>query len=62
MKRKYDPELIKDDLKKLIQQTLKEALEAKLRDFLGYSKGGCQEKCVSTHHRTSPQKARGGNV
>ena len=24
--------------------------------------GGCQEKCVSTHHRTSPQKARGGNV
>ena len=24
--------------------------------------GGCQEKCVSTHHRTSPQKARGENA
>ena len=38
MKKKYDPELIKEDLKKLIQQTLREALEAELEEFLGYSK------------------------
>ncbi len=34
MKKRYDPELIKDELKKLIQQTLREALEAELEDFL----------------------------
>jgi len=38
MKRKYDPELIQEDLRKLIQQTLKEALEAELEEFLGHSK------------------------
>ena len=38
MKRKYDPELIKDDIKELIRQTLKEALESELEEFLGYSK------------------------
>jgi transposase-like protein len=38
MKKKYDPELIKEDLKKLIQQTLREALESELEEFLGYSK------------------------
>ena len=38
MKRKYDQELIKDDLKELIRQTLKEALESELEEFLGYSK------------------------
>jgi len=31
MKKKYDPELIKEDLKKLIQQTLREALEPNLK-------------------------------
>ena len=38
MKRKYDPELIKDDLKKLTQQTLKEALEAEFEEFETYPK------------------------
>jgi transposase-like protein len=38
MKKKYDPQLIQEDLKKLIQQTLREALEAELEEFLGYSK------------------------
>ena len=33
MKKKYDPELIKEDLKKLIQQTLREDLEVELRSF-----------------------------
>jgi transposase-like protein len=44
MKKKYDPQLIQEDLKKLIQQTLKEALEAELEDFLGYSKYDRGEK------------------
>jgi len=38
MKRKYDTELIQEDLRKLIQQTLREALEAELEEFLGHSK------------------------
>ncbi|GAB6075251.1 IS256 family transposase [Desulfurobacterium crinifex] len=52
MKRKYDPELIKDDLKKLIQQTLKEALEAELEEFLGYSK----------YERTNSNNSRNGYI
>ena len=52
MKKKYDPELIKDDLKKLIQQTLKEALEAELEEFLGYSK----------YERTDSNNSRNGYI
>ena len=52
MKKRYDPELIKDDLKKLIQQTLKEALEAELEDFLGYSK----------YQRTDSDNSRNGYI
>ena len=48
MKKKYDPELIKEDLKKLIQQTLREALEAELEEFLGYSK---YERGEKDNHR-----------
>jgi len=44
MKKKYDPQLIQEDLKKLIQQTLREALEAELEEFLGYSKYNRGEK------------------
>ncbi|GAB6075357.1 IS256 family transposase [Desulfurobacterium crinifex] len=52
MKQKYDPELIKDDLRKLIQQTLKEALEAELEEFLGYSK----------YERTNSNNSRNGYI
>ena len=52
MKKRYDPELIKDDLRKLIQQTLKEALEAELEDFLGYSK----------YQRTDSDNSRNGYI
>ena len=52
MKKKYDPELIKDDLRKLIQQTLKEALEAELEEFLGYSK----------YERTNSNNSRNGYI
>ncbi|WP_163329560.1 IS256 family transposase [Desulfurobacterium thermolithotrophum] len=52
MKKRYDPELIKDDLRKLIQQTLKEALEAELEDFLGYSK----------YQRTNSNNSRNGYI
>jgi transposase-like protein len=52
MKKKYDPEHIKDDLKKLIQQTLKEALEAELEEFLGYSK----------YERTDSNNSRNGYI
>ena len=38
MKKKYDPQLIQEDLRKLIQQTLREALQAELEEFLGHSK------------------------
>ena len=44
MKKKYDPEMIQEDLRKLIQQTLREALEAELEEFLGYSKYDRKEK------------------
>ena len=44
MKKKYDPQLIQEDLRKLIQQTLREALEAELEEFLGYSKYNRGEK------------------
>ena len=36
--KQYDPKLIQEDLKKLIQQTPREALEAELEEFLGYVK------------------------
>ena len=52
MKKRYDPELIKDDLKKLIQQTLREALEAELEDFLGYSR----------YQRTDSDNSRNGYI
>ena len=38
MTKKYAPVAIQEDLKKMLQQTLKEALEAELEEFLGYSK------------------------
>jgi len=44
MKKKYDPQLIQEDLRKLIQQTLRETLEAELEEFLGYSKYNRGEK------------------
>jgi len=52
MKKRYDPELIKDELKKLIQQTLREALEAELEDFLGYSR----------YQRTDSDNSRNGYI
>jgi transposase-like protein len=52
MKKKYDPELFKDDLKELIRQTLKEALEAELEEFLGYSK----------YERTESDNSRNGYI
>ena len=54
MKKKYDPQLIQEDLKKLIQQTLREALEAELEEFLGYSK--YKEKKTTTVTAQSSQK------
>ena len=54
MKKKYDPELIKEDLKKLIQQTLREALEAELEEFLGYSNTRGERK-TTTVTVTSPK-------
>ena len=38
MERKYNPNEVKQKIRDLIQQTLQEALEAELEEFLGYSK------------------------
>jgi len=38
MEKKYNPNDVKQKIKDLIQQTLQEALEAELEEFLGYSK------------------------
>jgi len=48
MKKGYDPKQIQYDLRKLMQQTLKEALEAELEEFLGYSK---YKRTLSTNTR-----------
>ncbi len=52
MKKGYDPEFIKGELKKLIQQILKEALEAELEDCFGYSK----------YQRTNSNYSRSGYI
>ncbi|WP_457639503.1 transposase, partial [Persephonella sp.] len=38
MEKKYNPNDVKQKIRDLIQQTLQEALEAELEEFLGYSK------------------------
>ena len=38
MEKKYNPNEVKQKIRDLIQQTLQEALEAELEEFLGYSK------------------------
>ncbi len=54
MTKKYDPAAIQEDLKKMLQQTLKEALEAELEEFLGYSK--YQRKNTDNYRNGSTSK------